>query len=236
MVALFVVCSLLLFLTIDHLVQRMAIRAQAREPVRVRVRAPMPAPDLFVGPGHAWARLEPAGTLRVGADGLAGMLLGRFDRIDVAAPGTALRRGDPLATLAAGDRRVVLRAPFDATVASRNEALAGDPTQVAADPFGHWLARLTPKAAGHALRGMKIGDEATSWFRAELSRLRDALVGAAAGRAGTTMADGGLPASAATMLDGGAPAPGAAAALPPETFARIADELFSVPADSVETR
>lgn len=232
MVALFVVLTLLLFLTIDHFVQRMVIEAQAREPVRVRA-APAPLPDLFVGPGHAWARLEPAGTLRVGADGLAGMLLGKLDKVDVAAPGTSLRRGEPLATLVAGDRRVVLRAPFDATVAARNDGVAADPAGVVADPFGHgWLARLAPKATGHALRGMKIGDEAAAWFRGEVNRLRDALVAATATPAGATMADGGLP---ATMLDGGVPAPGAAAALPPEAFARLADELFSVSAE-VEAR
>jgi hypothetical protein len=83
---------------------------------------------------------------------------------------------------------------------------------------------------------MKLGDEAAAWFRAELNRLRDALVASVATPAGATMADGGLPAAAATMLDGGSPAHGAAATLPPETFARLADELFSVPADSVETR
>jgi glycine cleavage system H protein len=234
MVALFVVVAILLFLTVDHVVQRLAIRAEAKVPAPVRVPHLAPAADVFVGPGHAWARLESAGTLRVGADGLAATLLGRIEAIEVAAPGTALRRGEPLATFTAGGRRVVLPAPCDATVEARNASL--EPSRVAADPFGHgWLARLKPRSLGAALREMRIGEEAATWLREERNRLRDALVSATNSPAavGATMADGGVPFVAA---DGGELAPGAGQSLPPETFARIAGEFFSIPAIDAERR
>ncbi len=198
MVALFVVLTIITFLTIDYLVQRSqlsrarataaasastALAAMARE-IEARKELPMFAhvpidripKDAFLDIGHTWVKVEPEGLVRVGADWLPGTLLGQPDKVDLTAAGSIVKRGDPILRLRRHGRSVTLRAPVDGTIEEVNVSLLDEPAAVAGDPFGSgWLYRLTPANLGSALRGMLIDDEAVNWMHREIQRLRDAL-------------------------------------------------------------
>jgi glycine cleavage system H lipoate-binding protein len=219
MVALFVVLTIIVFLTLDYVVQRAELRrARGASPAGDAAAALAPiaaspacAPALprgvFLDHGHTWAALEPSGTLRVGADPLPAILLGRPEAVELVAGGTEVARGEPIARLRRQGRELTLRAPADGVIAAANPGLAADPAQVARDPFGAWLVELMPRRVGAAVRTLLVGEEAAAWLGEELARLRDTVASldgnAAAVAAGPTLPDGGQPIEGlADLLDG----------------------------------
>lgn len=213
MVPLFVLLTIITLLTIDYFVQRAERRKVqaanallARMPETTAPRAapvPRPTPPLdeipagvFLDPAHVWVQLEPSGALRVGADRMPLAALGRPDRIQMVAEGTAVRKGDPLATLFRGRRSVVLRSPVDGVVTRVNSDARSDPDRLRDDPFGQgWLYWLDPRDLAPALKRMRVAEEARAFARRQLQDLRDFMLASTPGDrlVGATLQDGGAP-------------------------------------------
>jgi glycine cleavage system H protein len=193
MVAIFVVLFILLALAIDALVHR---KEPAPAITPVRFETPLPG-GLFLDSGHLWTALEPSGRIRVGVDDLVRAAMGRVDKLELPAPGTKVKRGEPLFTAVQGEHRAVFAAPVDGVVGSVNPVLAGSLADLTIDPYRRgWICSLSPKNLGAALRRWKVAEEAAEWLRQERERF-DAFVASHAWRSavpGTVMADGGKPA------------------------------------------
>ncbi len=230
MVVLFVLLTIIVLLTIDYFVQRaerakhpvsMLAAATARTPLQP-VPASLPVDrvpqGVFVDPGHVWVQLEPTGAFRMGVDMFPAALLGRPDRIEVSPAGTEVRRGDPIATLRRGKRSVTLRCPVDGTISKVNSEAQADPSRLQGDPFGQgWLYWVTPREIAPALKGMFVAEEATSWARQQLQKLRDLLADLA----------GGGQLAGATAQDGGVPVEGLSDHLDDDRFQRLVDQFFA---------
>jgi len=224
-VALFVVMLVLCFLTIDVVVvafahRRALARARAGQVVAPPVEAPGPTgpppADVFVSPLHAWLRLDKEGGAALGADGLAGALLGAPDGLEVASPGALLERGAVVATLRRGDRWLALRTPVSGAVQDVNLAVVDTPSLLVADTWNTWICKMKPEDLGAALRRSRVGAEAAAWLAEERERLRELLV--------TTTAR--PPAVGATLQDGGPVAPDAAEGLDDAVWSAIELEFF----------
>lgn len=210
MVVLLVLFIILAFLTIDHFAgtyaHRRAVRTAADTPQSERRAPPEQArslprldevpPGTFIAPGHVWLQVEPAGSVRMGVDRVLLSLLGGVDTLYLVPEGTAIRRGGPLMMIRRGRRALKVCSPIDGTVTRSNASATRDPGRVSGDPFHRgWIYRVVPDRLGHALATMVVPEDATSWIRKEISRLRDlfqrysgvAVLGA------ETMADGGIP-------------------------------------------
>lgn len=223
MVALLVVATILLFLTIDFLVQRATLRrALATWRERARGAALRPRPevrpealpgDVFVDATHTWLRVEASGFVTVGASPVAIAALGMPDALELHPPGSRVKAGAPLVTFESRGRTLTLRSPVDGIIEEVNEVAAMEPTATVDSP---WLYRLRPRHLTEALRRMAVGDEARAWADGELRRLREAVVNL-------------VPASSevgATMLDGGAPDTALADCLDDEAWQSLTTELF----------
>ncbi len=239
MVPIFVVLTILVFLTIDWFVQRAEHRkaAMAAMPARQAgaahmvmhpVLVPRPAPmeavpaGVLLDQGHTWLQIDPSGAVKLGVDSMAVRLLGGLDKVEVARPGTAVRRGDPILTLRRGARQITMHSPVSGTVAGVNQEAAAQPSRVHRDPFGAgWLVRLTPSDLGASIRSMFVAEEAVAWMNRELQRLRDWLTAPAAAFAGATLQDGGLPAD------------GLAERLDDEQWQSLARAFFEPPEDAI---
>lgn len=207
MVAILILATIITCLTVDYFAERAALRRAARDGVSlperpVSVRTPedltrVPA-GVFVGPGHAWLELEPAGSVRVGVDRVPLSLLGGVETIEAVPVGTAVRPGDRLAVLRQGERELEVKSPVEGTVTAVNPIAAVNPARIRQEPFENgWLVSLAPRDLGRTLRRLFVAEEARSFLREELAGLRDFLVGLSlAGRgslATATLPDGGLP-------------------------------------------
>lgn len=232
MVAILVLLTIITCLTIDYFAERAKLRHAVLAgapmpdmliPLPITLQAPVdltrvPA-GVFLGPGHAWMALEPAGDVRVGVDRLPLVLLGKVDGIEAASAGTEVRQGDRLALLRQGDRDIEIKSPVDGRVAAVNSELT--PDRLAADPFGAgWILRVMPRETGAALRRLFVADEARTFLRNELAKLRDFL-------AGLSLAGQGSPAFAtATLPDGGLPVEGIARHLSAEQWQELVERFF----------
>jgi glycine cleavage system H protein len=209
MVAILVLFTFISFITIDYFVQRAHARKAARAAVADRKVWNIPLSTvpkgIFLDRSHQWLQLESDGALRIGVDPMIGAVLGAFS-VRLPSSGTKVKKGDPIVSLKSGPRVMNLKAPFDGEVAEINASLSSDAMPAKQSPFGNgWFYRLRPTEFNpHALASRPIGEEAITWMKNEMQRLRDyvATLTSVPSLVGATLQDGGEPCEGfATELD-----------------------------------
>lgn len=174
----------------------------------------------YLAPGHTWIRPELDGPVLMGADRLPLHALGGLDHVQLVDPGTVVRSGQPVVTLGRGRRLVRLYSPIDGVVEAVNREAELDPNSLQADPYEKgWLYAIRPRGLAAALHRMFVAEEARSFMRREIGRLRDVI--------SVLGTPGAEPAPA--LLDGGAPLDGFAQDLTDEQWVAIVETLFEVP-------
>jgi CheY-like chemotaxis protein len=128
----------------------------------------------FLSDGHAWARIEPSGHVRVGLDDFACKALGSIDRVELPEHGATLRRGEPILTLCRGGSEVSLAAPLSGRVTIVNSELLAKPGRIGASPYdAGWVCVLEPGDLAGELSSLRIGEPVVEWYQQEIMRLRD---------------------------------------------------------------
>ncbi len=136
----------------------------------------------FVAPGHAWAQIEADGGVCVGLDDFARKALGKIERIELPAIGTAVRRGDVLFVVRRGDEIARFRSPVSGTVKQANADLTRDPALLAQSPYDRgWVCVVAPSELAGDLATLRIGSPVVAWYQDEVTRLRKATADAAGG-------------------------------------------------------
>ncbi len=205
MVALLVILTIVLALTVDSFVlarQRRTAPVEALAPI-VAMKVPQPPQGVFLDTAHTWLRITSDGRLRVGIDDFLAEAVGQIDRVEVPPQGTTIERGSPLLTLFVKGRKLVIPSPASGTVMSANDKTQRDPSAVLRDPYGAgWLASIWTRDHHAAISSLRIGAAATHFLRDELHRLADFMVPSQEMASVPVMADGGLPGQgAAARLD-----------------------------------
>jgi glycine cleavage system H protein len=196
MTALLVILTIVVAVGLD--VALMAYRRRrGMAPAAVAPRAmlePRPPQGVFLDAAHSWVRITTEGTLRVGVDEFLIDALGEVEAVRVPGRGTRVKRGDPLITLRAGGRELVVPAPANGEVMTTNDRVVSSPYLLARDPYGiGWVVGLWTPDHQEAIRPLRIGAAAVGFLRAEMKRLVDFLNGLAMPQAVPVLADGGLP-------------------------------------------
>jgi glycine cleavage system H lipoate-binding protein len=165
--------AVLAVLVLPALAIALAVRAVSSRRRRAlglrRVAGLLFRPDLFYAPGHTWLHRRKSGALELGLDDLAQRLLPSVTAVELPRPGTAVARGEPVATLHGGGLAVRIPAPVAGTVAGVNAAVLRDPALVKRDGYGRgWLVAIAPSDA--SFDRLPQGAEAESWLRREAGR------------------------------------------------------------------
>ena len=195
MTAILVAATILLFLSVDLVrARRRRATAPAAGPIAVRPQEFEVPEGLFVGPGHTWARLEPDGSVLVGLDDFATRLLGRIDRLEVAAAGAEVGHADAAIVLHQNGKSVAFASPLDGTVTAVHTETLQRPARVHVEPYGAgWLLRLRPRQLAAQLRELRLGAEARGWLQGEFERFAEFLGRQIpADAVGATAQDGGV--------------------------------------------
>lgn len=168
------------------------LEAQRRPSVRIVALALADTPTAdeyrvpggtFLADGHAWARIEPSGQVRIGLDDFARRALGPLERVDLPAPGATVHRGEPLFTLHRGHATVRVLAPLSGRVDEVNADLHKHPDWLAESPYGGgWVCLLDATNLAAELAALHIGKPVVDWYQEEIARLRQ-IGGAAEGGA-----------------------------------------------------
>jgi glycine cleavage system H lipoate-binding protein len=198
MVALFVIATILLCVGIEILRDRAKQRKAVPAAVRIQPDRFLLPKGFFISKAHAWVEMTFSGEARIGVDDFAQKVIGAIDRVEVAALGSEIKKGDTLLTVQHGSRLLKIPAPITGTIMRVNESLLASPNMLHQDPYiAGWVAVIAPKNISVELRLLSIADEAAKWLRKEVSRFRDFI---------KDQAQAGIPAPVGvTMLDGGAP-------------------------------
>jgi CheY-like chemotaxis protein len=190
------------------LVSKLVIRRQARleketEPA-VRLITPsvgesesrhevnVPA-GIFVSDSHSWVAVHMNGLVRVGIDDFTQKTIGRIDSAELPASGREVRKGEQLFALRHGDHRVSVPSPVSGRIADVNTELADRPELIKLKPYElGWVCTMEPANLAGELRALRIGADAISWYREEISRYAELIRAALRERAaeGKSVRDG----------------------------------------------
>jgi len=126
-------------------------------------------PGLWYAPTHTWLARRPGGSVVVGLDDLAQRLMPSVTGVELPKPGTLVRRGEPLMTVFAGARTLVVPSPVTGTLRSQNHAVLRDPGLVKREPYGRgWLVCVEP--SDDAWAALPRGEPAEAFLRSESAR------------------------------------------------------------------
>ena len=127
----------------------------------------------FLSDGHAWARIEASGRVRVGLDDFARRALGTIERVELPADGATVRRDEPLCTLHRGTTVLQVLSPLSGRVAQANRSLLAHPDWLGLSPYeGGWVCLIDPADLAAELTALRIGKPVVEWYQTEIVRLR----------------------------------------------------------------
>lgn len=203
MVALLVILTFLIFLTLDYIVQRRSARVkieegvQADRPVSVKLLSiPRTPLGVYFNPGHTWVYLEESGMARVGITDIARDIVGEVDAAEPLAPGETVKRGEVLLRLRRGKRSAAFRSPIEGVVEKVNlkPVRQGSGDSPSESYAGSWIYKIHPKDTAEIPKRMYLGEAARSWLNHEIERLTVFLATAAPTNplVGVTARDGGF--------------------------------------------
>ena len=128
----------------------------------------------FVSEGHAWARIEPTGQVRIGLDDFARKALRAVKEVETPQLGAIVKRGEPLFVVKHQDRKVTFAAPLSGRVIRTNEALAAEPNRVIQSPYDRgWVCLVQPLDLAGELSSLRIGKPVIAWYQEEVARLKE---------------------------------------------------------------
>ncbi len=128
----------------------------------------------YYNAGHAWARVEYGGRVRVGIDDFAMKLLGSPDGWDLPRIGDRVEPNEPAFALKRGDHRAEFLSPVGGTLISVNRKVLGNPDLVHSDPYKEgWLFLVEPDHLKDDLEPLHFGEQGKNWLTSEIELLHE---------------------------------------------------------------
>lgn len=205
MVAILVVLTILVCVTIDAFMQWSTARRQqvllagavsGARPLQAFHMDQISVPGgVYMDPAHTWVSVNPDGKAWVGVDDFLLKAVGRIDGITMPALGEETHRGETLFTIRQGDRTLEIPSPVDGVINTVNPVLDKNAEPLEASPYERgWICGITPDHLAKNLRSLSIAEEATEWIRSEVKRFQDFIVARPMDQSvGLAMPDGGVP-------------------------------------------
>jgi glycine cleavage system H lipoate-binding protein len=190
LIILFVILTLIIALTIEHIISRQ------RKPAMVPHAADVPifnkssvyAPNgYFISNYHTWAYPEDK-SVKVGIDNFAVKALGKIFVKDIVKPGMPVKKGDTIIKAEVHGKQINFKSPVSGTIKAVNNLLFNNTVK---DAFGKdWGLQIEKK---DNIESLMSGSSAQQWLKKEMRRLKDFLAESsfAPEAVGVTMYDGG---------------------------------------------
>lgn len=132
------------------------------------------ADNTYYHRGHAWARVEHGGLVRMGLDDFALRLLGCPTTFRLPRLGSRLEQTEVGWSLEKGSKAAEVLSPVDGIVVATNHKASREPEATKIDPYGQgWLVVVEPQGLKKNLRNLLYEHEAQVWTQAEAQKLED---------------------------------------------------------------
>ncbi|MBU2511571.1 glycine cleavage system protein H [bacterium] len=139
--------------------------------------------------GHAWARIESGGTIRVGLDDFALKLLGNIDALDLPLMGKELKAGEIGWGLKRKDNAADVLSPIDGVILEVNNSVRKNPIIANEEPYGDgWLFSVKNPDLNGTIEKLMTNADSLNWMNAEITQLESMIEQVS----GPLAADGGL--------------------------------------------
>ena len=144
--------------------------------------------DFYFHEGHAWARIESGGYIRIGLDDFALKVLGKADALELPLMGKELDQGKVGWGLKRKDNLADVLSPIDGVIVEVNSELREKPDTANREPYGDgWLFMVRTPDVKATMGKLMIDQSSLSWMNSEVSNLEAMIEDVA----GPLAADGG---------------------------------------------
>ncbi|MBM2839853.1 MAG: glycine cleavage H-protein [Bacteroidetes bacterium] len=201
MTVLLVLFTLIVFLTLDHFIQksRTPRLSMAGERIGTRAQLPMQFPihvpdNIALATNHTWLRTNKDGTVTIGLDEFLSRLVGKVEKVSIPCAGDII--APEVADIAMGVQGHSLRVapPMSGDVIESNLDILRDPSLILRDPYGEgWLLRVRSRNDDATSWRRYVVGKPVEWLRAQAVLVRDFIVMNAHQGQPVTMQEGGLP-------------------------------------------
>jgi glycine cleavage system H lipoate-binding protein len=138
--------------------------------------------------GHAWARIESGGYIRVGLDDFALKVLGEADALDLPLMGKELDQGQVGWGLKRKDNLADVLSPIDGVIVEVNSEIREKPDMANREPYGGgWLFMVRTPDVKATMGKLLTDQKSLTWMNEEVSNLENMIEDVA----GPLAADGG---------------------------------------------
>jgi glycine cleavage system H lipoate-binding protein len=138
--------------------------------------------------GHAWARIESGGYIRVGLDDFALKVLGEADALDLPLIGKELDQSKAGWGLKRKDNLADVLSPIDGVIMEVNSKVRENPKLANHEPYGDgWLFMVRTPDVKRTMKQLMVDQDSLSWMNTEVSELEGMIEDVA----GPLAADGG---------------------------------------------
>jgi len=138
--------------------------------------------------GHAWARIESGGYIRIGLDDFALKVLGKADALDLPLMGKELDQGKAGWGLKRKDNQADVLSPIDGVIVEVNSQLREMPDIANREPYGDgWLFMVRTPDVKATMGKLMTDQSSLSWMNEEVANLEGMIEEVA----GPLAADGG---------------------------------------------
>jgi glycine cleavage system H lipoate-binding protein len=144
--------------------------------------------DFYFHEGHAWARIESGGYIRIGLDDFALKVLGKADALDLPLMGKELDQGKVGWGLKRQDNLADVLSPIDGVIVEVNSQLREKPDIANREPYGDgWLFMVRTPDVKATMGKLMVEQTSLSWMNNEVTHLESMIEDVA----GPLAADGG---------------------------------------------
>jgi glycine cleavage system H lipoate-binding protein len=138
--------------------------------------------------GHAWARIESGGYIRVGLDDFALKVLGQADALDLPLIGKELDQSKAGWGLKRKDNLADVLSPVDGVIMEVNSKVRENPKRANNEPYGDgWLFMVRTPDIKSTMKKLMVDQDSLSWINEEVNHLETMIEDVA----GPLAADGG---------------------------------------------
>lgn len=138
--------------------------------------------------GHAWARIESGGYIRIGLDDFALKVLGRADALDLPLIGKELDQSKVGWGLKRKDNLADVLSPVDGVIMEVNSKVRENPKLANNEPYGDgWLFMVRTPDIKKTMKTLMVDQDSLKWINGEVSQLETMIEEVA----GPLAADGG---------------------------------------------
>ncbi|MCF8045556.1 MAG: glycine cleavage system protein H [Desulfarculaceae bacterium] len=137
--------------------------------------------------GHAWARIEYGGRIRIGLDDFATRLVGRLDNFRLPELGSTVVQGEPGPGFSKGEFKAESLSPAEGIVVATNPGILKNAELANTDPYGKgWLIIVEPTRLKKDLKNLLFDAEGNAWMEDESRRLASLIQGESGHRLAAT--------------------------------------------------